>query len=71
VTMAVRAVDPATFPPGEAPGWTRAALIRPDAVIAWRPDAPAGEAAGRLVDVMAELLADRPAPAPPPAGVLA
>jgi hypothetical protein len=33
-----------------------AALIRPDGVIAWKPNAPAAEAAGRLTTVLAGLL---------------
>jgi putative polyketide hydroxylase len=37
-------------------GWTGAALIRPDEVIAWKPDVPAAEAAGQLATVLAGLL---------------
>jgi aklavinone 12-hydroxylase len=37
-------------------GWTGAALIRPDGVIAWKPQAPATESAGQLGGVMASLL---------------
>jgi Aromatic-ring hydroxylase, C-terminal len=37
-------------------GWTGAALIRPDGVIAWKPDVPAAEAAGQLAAVLAGLL---------------
>jgi 2-polyprenyl-6-methoxyphenol hydroxylase-like FAD-dependent oxidoreductase len=37
-------------------GWTGAALIRPDGVIAWKPDVPAAEAAGQLATVLAGLL---------------
>jgi hypothetical protein len=48
VQIAVQPVD-ASIPDG-------AALLRPDAVIAWRPEQPAAEAAGRLPDVMATLL---------------
>jgi 2-polyprenyl-6-methoxyphenol hydroxylase-like FAD-dependent oxidoreductase len=37
-------------------GWTGAALIRPDGVIAWKPDVPAAEAAGQLATVLTGLL---------------
>ena len=37
-------------------GWTGAALIRPDGVIAWKPGVPAAEAAGQLATVLAGLL---------------
>jgi hypothetical protein len=37
-------------------GWTGAALIRPDGVIAWKPDVPAAKAAGQLAAVLAGLL---------------
>jgi aromatic ring hydroxylase-like protein len=37
-------------------GWTGAALIRPDGVIAWKPDEPAAEAADQLATVLAGLL---------------
>ena len=63
VAIAVKPVDPGSLPgPSEAPadaagsGWTGAALIRPDGVIAWKPHAPAAEAAGQLTAVMAGLL---------------
>jgi hypothetical protein len=59
VTVAVSAVDASAFEPDQAAEWTGAVLIRPDAVIAWKPDAPAGDAAERLVDVMAGLLSVR------------
>ena len=56
VTVAVHAVDQTAFSPAEPPEWTGAVLIRPDAVIAWKPSEPAGDAAGELIDVMAGLL---------------
>jgi hypothetical protein len=48
---------------GERPGWTGAALLRPDGVIAWKPTRPAGEAADQLTGVLAGLLSASP-PAP-------
>jgi putative polyketide hydroxylase len=54
--------DPASFPPPADPagtagsGWTGAALVRPDGVIAWKPPAPAAEAAAQLPAVLATLL---------------
>jgi hypothetical protein len=61
VDIAVRQVDPGSFPPaagsgGAGAGWTGAALLRPDGVIAWKPPAPAAEAASQLAGVMASLL---------------
>ena len=63
VPIAVKPIAPGsppelTEPPAETagPGWTGAALIRPDGVIAWKPRVPAAEAAGRLGAVMASLL---------------
>ena len=54
VPIAVKPIAPGsppelTEPPAETagPGWTGAALIRPDGVIAWKPRVPAAEAAGR------------------------
>ena len=47
---------PVAVQPVSAPIPGGAALLRPDAVIAWKPDEPAGEAAARLRDVMATLL---------------
>jgi hypothetical protein len=59
----VKPIDPGSMPgPGEPPagtagdGWTGAALIRPDGVIAWKPRVPAAEAAGQLAAVVAGLL---------------
>jgi 2-polyprenyl-6-methoxyphenol hydroxylase-like FAD-dependent oxidoreductase len=43
-------------PTAAGSGWTGAALIRPDGVIAWKPGPPAAEAAGQLVSVMARML---------------
>lgn len=58
--VAVWPVDAASVPaqPDAAAGsgWTGAALIRPDGVIAWKPGLPAGEAAGQLASAMARLL---------------
>jgi hypothetical protein len=61
--VAVTPIDPGSGPePAEPPagtegsGWTGAALIRPDGVIAWKPPAPAAEAAGQLTAVVAGLL---------------
>jgi 2-polyprenyl-6-methoxyphenol hydroxylase-like FAD-dependent oxidoreductase len=63
VPVAVKPIDPGSLPepaepPAETagPGWTGAALIRPDGVIAWKPQVPAAEAAGQLGAVMAGLL---------------
>jgi 2-polyprenyl-6-methoxyphenol hydroxylase-like FAD-dependent oxidoreductase len=63
VAVAVKPIDPGSLPepaepPAEnaGPGWTGAALIRPDGVIAWKPQVPAAEAAGQLGAVMAGLL---------------
>jgi hypothetical protein len=63
VVVAVKPIDPGSLPepaepPAETagPGWTGAALIRPDGVIAWKPQAPAAEAASQLAAVMAGLL---------------
>jgi hypothetical protein len=63
VAIAVRPVEVDSLPePAEPPaatagaGWTGAALIRPDGVIAWKPRAPAAEAAGQLGTVVAGLL---------------
>ena len=63
VAIAVKPIDPGSLPePAEAPadgagsGWTGAALIRPDGVIAWKPHVPAAEAAGQLASVVASLL---------------
>jgi hypothetical protein len=55
VPVAVTAVDPTASAPGPT-DWTGAVLIRPDAVVAWKPAAPAGAAADRLVEVVAGLL---------------
>lgn len=52
VTVAVQPIDPAAVAAGT--GWTGAALIRPDGVIAWKP--ARAEAAGELPTVMAALL---------------
>jgi hypothetical protein len=65
--VAVQRIDPgvlsppadrpgAAGPPGEASGWTGAALIRPDGVIAWKPTVPAAEAAGQLASVLDRVL---------------
>lgn len=62
VDVAVWPIDPGSLPaPAEPPaatgaGWTGAALIRPDGVIAWKPRTPAGEAAGQLATLVASLL---------------
>ena len=58
VTVAVQPVDAAAIRQSSEPksGWTGAALVRPDGVLAWKPDRPAGEAAGRLSGVMTALL---------------
>lgn len=62
VEVTVVPVDPGSFPPpadsaGTAgPGWTGAALIRPDGVIAWQPAPPAAEAVGQLPAVLAAVL---------------
>ena len=58
VTVAVQPVDAATIPQSGWPGsaWTGAALLRPDGVIAWKPEQPAAEAAGQLAGVMTTLL---------------
>ncbi|MBO0776307.1 MAG: FAD-dependent monooxygenase, partial [Actinobacteria bacterium] len=58
--IAVWPVDPAALPaqPDAAAGagWTGAALVRPDGVIAWKPGLPAAAAAGQLASVTASLL---------------
>ena len=64
VDVSVVPVDPGSLPasaPSEAAGsgWTGAALIRPDGVIAWKPSVPA-EAPGQLVSVMRSLLSREP-----------
>jgi hypothetical protein len=63
VAIAVKPIDPGSLPepaqpPAEAAGsgWTGAALIRPDGIIAWKPHVPAAEAAGQLGTVVAGLL---------------
>jgi 2-polyprenyl-6-methoxyphenol hydroxylase-like FAD-dependent oxidoreductase len=63
VPVAVKPIDPGSppepaEPPAETagPAWTGAALIRPDGVIAWKPQVPAAEAASQLGAVMAGLL---------------
>jgi 2-polyprenyl-6-methoxyphenol hydroxylase-like FAD-dependent oxidoreductase len=63
VAIAVMPVDPgAVSEPAEPPaataggGWTGAALIRPDGVIGWKPQAPAAEAVGQLGTVVTSLL---------------
>jgi hypothetical protein len=63
VAVAVKRIGPGSRPgpadpPAEAAGdgWTGAALIRPDGVIAWKPEVPAAEAAGQLAAVVAGLL---------------
>jgi 2-polyprenyl-6-methoxyphenol hydroxylase-like FAD-dependent oxidoreductase len=62
VEVTVRPIDAGSLPgPAEPPavagsGWTGAALIRPDGVIAWKPTMPTAEAAGQLAVVMAGLL---------------
>ncbi len=64
-TVTVWPVDPGSLPgPAEPPaapgsGWTGAALIRPDGVIAWKPRMPAAEAAGQLAKVVAGVLSRR------------
>jgi putative polyketide hydroxylase len=52
-SSAVLADDP---PDAAGTGWTGAALIRPDGVIAWKPAAPAAGAAGQLGSVLACVL---------------
>ena len=54
VPVAVQPIDAATV--HQSGGETGAALLRPDAVIAWKPEEPAADAAGRLSDVMTALL---------------
>ena len=58
VTVAVQPIDAATIPEsgGQGHGWTGAALLRPDGVIAWKPERPAAEAAGQLPAVIPALL---------------
>jgi hypothetical protein len=58
VTIAVQAIDAGAMPQsgGSGSGWTGAALLRPDGVLAWKPDKPAGEAPGELPGVMTALL---------------
>ncbi len=58
VTVAVQPVDAAKIPQSGWPGsaWTGAALLRPDGVIAWKPEQPAAEAAGQLAGVITTLL---------------
>ncbi|MGE5132971.1 MAG: FAD-dependent monooxygenase [Gemmatimonadota bacterium] len=62
VDVTVYPVDPGSLPGPAEPsaaagsGWTGAALIRPDGVIAWTPAVPAAEAAGQLAGVLARLL---------------
>lgn len=56
VTVAVTPIGPGAVSPDEHPDWTGAVLIRPDAVVAWKPSAPADAAAGQLTDVMAGIL---------------
>ena len=62
VEVTVWPVSPDALPgsaePSAAPGsgWTSAALIRPDGVIAWKPTAPPAEAAAQLAGVLAGLL---------------
>ena len=64
-TVTVWPVDPGSLPgPAEPPaapgsGWTGAALIRPDGVIAWKPRMPAAAAAGQLAKVVAGVLSRR------------
>jgi 2-polyprenyl-6-methoxyphenol hydroxylase-like FAD-dependent oxidoreductase len=52
VAVEVKPIDPG--PAGD--GWTGAALVRPDGVIAWKPNVPEAEAAGKLTAVVAGLL---------------
>ena len=59
----MKPIDPGSLPEPTEPaagtagsGWTGAALIRPDGVIAWKPRVPAAEAAGQLANVVAGLL---------------
>jgi hypothetical protein len=56
--VAVQAIDAAAITPprGQGSGWTGAALLRPDGVVAWKPEAPAAGAAAGLGDVMTALL---------------
>jgi 2-polyprenyl-6-methoxyphenol hydroxylase-like FAD-dependent oxidoreductase len=63
VAVEVKPIDPGPAPePAEPPagtagdGWTGAALIRPDGVIAWKPNVSTAEAAGQLTAVVAGLL---------------
>jgi 2-polyprenyl-6-methoxyphenol hydroxylase-like FAD-dependent oxidoreductase len=58
VAVAVQPVAGAAIPPlaGQGSGWTEAALLRPDGVVAWKPDAPAAEAAAGLGAVMTSVL---------------
>ena len=58
VMVAVQPVDATAIPaPAEqGPGWTGAALLRPDGVVAWKPDAPAADGAEALGAVMARVL---------------
>jgi hypothetical protein len=58
VAIAVQPIDPGSLsePATAGAGWTGAALIRPDGVIAWKPPAPAAAAAGELGSVVAGLL---------------
>jgi len=63
VAIAVKTIDRGSLPGPTEPaagtaghGWTGAALIRPDGVIAWKPDLPAAQAAGQLAAVLAGLL---------------
>ena len=72
VAIAVKPIDPGSLPePSETPadaagsGWTGAALIRPDGVIAWKPRVPAAEAAAQLASVVASLLSRSSARAVP------
>ena len=58
VSVATQPIDAATIPQSgvAGSGWTGAALLRPDGVLAWKPEEPAGDAAPRLPGVMTALL---------------
>ena len=58
VSVAVQPIDGAAIPQpgGSRSGWTGAALLRPDGVLAWKPHEPSGKVAGELHGVVAALL---------------
>jgi len=56
VAIAVKPIDQSSLPEPAEPGWTGAALIRPDGVIAWKTDLQAAQAAGQFAGVVAGLL---------------